>query len=484
MVGVDAVRRRHFARLQVSLVRGVASAVGTLFAAALSTSPAWADTVQSALVDAYKGNPQLNVQRAIARQTDEQVPQALSGYRPHIGATATLGIQSLSTTQKITPTPPGAPAQYFTNNGENLPYSVGITAVQNVFNGFQTANRTRAAESQVSAAQATLRNTEITVLLNALTAYMNVLRDQATVELYKRNVVVLKEELRETRDRFRVGDVTATDISQAESRLAGAETLLLTGEANYQASTAAYQQVIGHKPGKLAPASPVDRFIPGTLEQALAIIDQHPAVVTAMYAVDFADLQVKIAEGALMPQLNLQASAQKAWEPQLDIPQTSSLSAVAQLTMPIYQGGAEYSAVRQNKETIGQRLIELDQARRQVRQAILQAWGQVAATKMQISSTQMTVKTAEQALNGVREEARIGERTTLDVLNAEQELVNARVQVVTAEHDRVVASYTLLAAIGRLLPEVLKLPLAVYDPQVHYHQVRDTWRGLRTPDGK
>lgn len=443
-----------------------------------------AETLESALVDAYQGNPQLNVQRAIVRATDEQVPQALSGYRPRVSATGTLGVQSTSTTSQILPQPPGVPAQYFTNSGENMPYSAGITAVQNIYNGFQTANRTRAAESQVSAARATLQVTQTSVLLNAVTAYMNVLRDYAIVQLYQRNVVVLKQELRETRDRFKVGDVTATDISQAESRLAGAETLLLTGQANYENSASVYQEIIGHKPGKLAPGSPVDRFSPPTLDQAEALTDQNPNVITAMYNVDYADLGVKIAEGALQPQLNLQASAQKAWESQLDVPETYSLSALAQLTIPIYQGGAEFSTVRQTKETAGQRLLELSLARRQVRQAIIQAWSQVAATKLQITSTQVNVKAAENALNGVRKEAIVGQRTTLDVLNAEQELVSARVAVVNAEHDRVVASYTLLATIGRLSPEVLGLQGQTYDPMIHYQQIRDAWTGLRTPDGQ
>jgi outer membrane protein len=447
-------------------------------------SPAVADTIESALAEAYKNYPQLNVQRAIVRETDEQVPQTLAGYRPHATATGSVGVQSLSSTQQLLPQVPGQPAQYLTNSGTNGPYSVGVTVVQNLYNGFQTANRTRAAESQVSAARSTLRNTEQTVLLNALTAYMNVLRDYAILSLYKRNVTVLQEELRETRDRFKVGEVTTTDVSQAESRLASGQTLVLNGQANFDASVASYQQVIGHAPGTLAPGSPVDRFCPPTLDAAFALIDTNPNVIIAMYNVDVAELQVKIAEGALQPTLNLQLSAQKAWEQQLDFPQSSALAATGQLSVPIYQGGAEYSTVRQVKEGVGQRLLELDLARRQIKQAITQAWSQVLATKSEIKSTEIQVKAAEQALNGVRREARVGQRTTLDVLNAEQELVNARVAVVGAERDRVVSSYTLLAAVGRLSPEILSLPVESYDPMVHYHQVRDAWTGLRTPDGK
>lgn len=470
-------------RLKVFTI--VAQLLPATFVSLLTTASAVrADTVDSALIDAYRNNPQLNAQRAVVRETDEQVPQALSGYRPRVSLTGTLGVQSMSTTQQLVPQAAGFPPQYFTNSGENMPYSAGFTAVQNIYNGFQTANRTRAAESQVSAARATLEATEQTVLLNAITAYMDVLRDYAILDLYRRNVVVLKEELRETRDRFRVGDVTATDISQSESRLAGAETLVLTGEANYAASVALYQQVIGHKPGDLAPGSPVDNLSPPSLSQAEALVDQNPNVITAMYNVDYAELGVKVAEGALQPQLNLQLSAQKAWEPQIDITQTYTASALAQLSVPIYQGGAEYSAVRQGKESVGQQRLQLSLARRQVRQAIMQTWSQVASTKLQIVSTEVEVRAAENALNGVRQEALVGQRTTLDVLNAEQELVSDRVAVVTAEHDRVVASYTLLAAEGRLTPEGLGLHIQTYDPMVHYQQVRDAWTGLRTPDGQ
>ena len=445
----------------------------------VASLPAAADTVEWALAAAYQSNPQLNVQRAIVRETDEQVPQALSGYRPRISATATAGMISGSETEYF----PGSPPVVITGNA--LPTaSAGLTAVQILYNGFQNANRTRAAESQVSAARAALQNTEQTVLLNALTAYMNLLRDYASLELQKRNVAVLQQELRQTRDRFKLGDVTATDVSQAESRLGAGETQVLIAQANYETSVAVYRQVIGTQPGKLGPGTPVDRFCPQTLEQALELTDHHPSVILAMYNVDFAQLQIKIAEGALQPTLSLQGSAQQAWNPAIGVSQTTLLQGVGQLSVPIYQGGAEFSAVRQQKEGLGQRLLELELARRQIRQGIAQAWSQFLSSKSQIKTTDIQVKAAENALNGVRREALVGQRTTLDVLNAEQELVNARVAVVTAERDRVVASYTLLAAVGRLSPQVLGLNVESYDPNVHYQQVRDAWVGLRTPDGK
>ena len=164
--------------------------------------------------------------------------------------------------------------------------------------------------------------------------------------------------------------------------------------------------------------------------------------------------------------------------------ETLSASVGAQLSVPIYQGGAEYSTIRQAKETLGQRRLDLDTARDQVQSTVTQAWGQLEAAKAQINATQAQVTAAEVALNGVREEARVGQRTTLDVLNAQQDLVNARVALVTAQRDRVVASYTVLAATGALSPQVLALKIEVYDPVTHYQQVRDVWGGVRTPDGR
>jgi outer membrane protein len=314
---------------------------------------------------------------------------------------------------------------------------------------------------------------------------MNLLRDAAILELQRSNVRVLEAQLRQTRDRFNVGEVTRTDVAQSESRLAAGQSQLLSAQANYTTSQAAYRQVIGVEPGKLAAAAPVDRFLTRTRQEA---IDEgrsnHPSVTTAMYNVEAATLQVRIAEGALYPTLSLQGNVQKSRDSSLNIEEQFSASIVGQLSVRIYQGGGEHATIRQAKELVGQRRLDLDNARDQVQATVVQAWGQLDAAKAQIEATQSQVQAAEIALNGVREEARVGQRTTLDVLNAQQELVNARVALVTAQRDRVVASYTVLAAIGRLSPQLLGLRVSVYDPRIHYHQVRDSWVGVRTPDGK
>ena len=449
-----------------------------------------AETLESALVQAYQNNPTLNSQRASVRATDEGVPQALAGYRPRITITATGGEQSLSTTSKATVSasnPPGSAASYSTQSGYNAPYGAGATITQTIFNGFQTANKTRQAEAQVQAARATLRVTEQTVLLSAVTAYMNLLRDTAILDLQRRNVEVLQEQLRQVRDRFNVGEVTRTDVAQSESRLAAGRSQVLTAESNYKASGATYRQVIGSNPGKLTPGTPVDRFSPHDLPRAVGFASAtHPSVTTAQFNIDAAQLQVKVAEGALYPTMSVQGTVNKNYMGvgNLNTIESYNASVFGTLSVPLYQGGAEYSAIRQAKETLGQKRLDFDASRDQVRQTVVQSWGQLDAAKANIDATTAQVQAAEIALNGVREEARVGQRTTLDVLNAQQELVNARVALVTAQRDRVVASYTLLSAVGRLAPEVLGLHVPVYNAQVHYEQVRDSWAGARTPDGR
>ena len=446
-----------------------------------------ADNLESALAYAYQNNPQLNAQRALVRATDENVPQALSGYRPKITATGNVGIQSLSTRiRNVGSTiPSDAPATYFQQSGENGPYGGGTTITQTLYNGFQTANRTRQAESQVLAARENLRATEQTVLLNAATAYMNLLRDAAILELQHRNVSVLQDQLQQTRTRLDAGNVTATDVYQGESRLAAGRIQLFGAQANYDTSRAVYRQAIGLEPGKLTATSPVDRFLPGNLNAAVAIgTVQHPTVAAAQFNVDVALQQIKVAESALSPTLSLQGNVQQQNSPALATIQSFSASLVGQLSVPIYQGGSEYSAIRQAKETHAQQRLTLDYVRDQARVGVMQYWAQTEASKRSLATATEQVKVTESALNGVSEEARLGQRTTLDVLNAQQELVSARANLLAAQRDRIVNSYSLLAALGRLSPEVLGLHVDAYSAQVHYQQVRDAWFGVRTPDGR
>ena len=452
-----------------SAQRGVLLGAIIVFGLAGSAST---ETIEGALAKAYQNNPQLNAQRAAVRATDEGVSQALSGYRPTVSITGTIGEQFSSSS---------AP----NSTGAVTPRTVGVTANQTIFNGFQTSNRTRQAEQQVLSTREGLRVLVLTVLLNSATSYMDVLRDTANLEVQRSNVRVLDETLGQTRERFRVGEVTRTDIAQAEAQLAAGQSAVLTAQSALATSRANYRQAIGVEPVNLAPGAPVDRFSPRTLPTAIAqAAVENPNVTAAMYGIDVAFLQVKINEGALYPVFAVQASAQQSAMPQLGTASQFAASVNGTLMVPIYQGGQEYSLIRQSTETLGQQRLSLDQVKDQTRQQTIQAWAQMEAAKAQVRSAQSQVVASEAALNGVRAEARIGERTTLDVLNAQQALVNARVALVTAQHDRVVASYAVLAATGRLAPQVLGLPTEVYDPGVHYHQVRDAWIGVHTPDGQ
>jgi outer membrane protein len=459
-----------------------AASVVVLLLAQIGPTPALADTIEAALVRAYQNNPQLNAQRAQVRSTDENVPQALSGYRPKVSVTASAGYQYTDTLT----TSGGSPTQIVRTetHGANPPRSVGLTVTQTLFNGQQTANRTRAAESQVSGSREALRVLEQTVLLNAATIYMDYLRDSAIVEVQKSNVRVLEQTLKQTQDRFNVGEVTRTDVAQSEAQLAAGKTQELTAESNLVTTRSNFRRIIGNEPANEAPGSPVDRFLPATLPAAVELsLVENPNVTSAMYGIDVNFLQVKINEGALLPTVTLQGSVQQAYEQTLITPRSFGASAIAQVSVPVYQGGAEYSLIRQSKENLAQQRLVLETTRDQTRANTVTAWGQLVAGKAQVSSAQSQVTASEVALNGVREEAKAGQRTTLDVLNAQQALVNARVALVTAQHDRVVASYAVLNSVGRLSPQVLNLPTQTYDPSVHYQQVRDSWFGVRTPDG-
>jgi outer membrane protein len=445
----------------------------------ITAGQAAADTLLGALAQAYQVNPQLNSERAIVRQTDEGVPQALSDYRPRVRVIAGVGNQVTSQETAV------GPALTQKDLWWTSPRSIGITAEQKLFNGFQTANRTRAAESNVFAARETLRVIEQTVLLDAATVYMDMVRDAAILEVQRSNVQALGETVRQTRARFKLGEVTRTDVAQAEAQLAAGQSQMLRADSDLTTSKARYRRVIGSNPGRLQPGLPVDHLSPRTLAAAVdAGITANPSVTAAMYGVDVARLQVKVSEGALYPTVALLGNVQRAHDVTGVIPEQSSATVAIGVTIPLYQGGAEYSTIRQSKETLAQRRLDLATTRDQARAAVVQVWGELQAAKAQIKAAQEGVRAAEVALNGVRMEARLGMRTTLDVLIDQQALVNARVNLVTAQHDRVVGSYNLLSAVGRLSPQTLGLPTSIYDPMVHYQQVRDTWRGVRTPDGR
>src|SRR6476659_8737976 len=300
------------------------AAVSVLLLALAAPTPALADTIEAALVRAYQNNPQLNAQRAQVRSTDENVPQALSGYRPRVGVNLSTGYQyqDIQQTQKAVPIHSDPPLQ---------PNSASLTINQTLYNGNQTANRTRVAESQVSGSREALRVLDEAILLSAATIYMDYLRDAAIVEVQKSNVRVLEQTLKQTRDRFNVGEVTRTDVAQSEAQLAAGQTQLLAAEATLTTTKANFRRIIGNDPVNLAPGSPGARFLPAKLPGAVELgLVENPNVTATMFGVDVNYLQVKINEGALLPTVTFQASVQQSYEQTLTIFRSFGASAIAQ----------------------------------------------------------------------------------------------------------------------------------------------------------
>lgn len=439
--------------------------------------PAQSETLAGALARAYQHNPELNAARAGLRATNEGVPQALSGYRPTVTGTGSV------TATSVRVRPDGRP----NNDASNTQSSLQVVISQPLFRGFRTQNSVAQAEAAVAAGRSGLDNTEQNIFVSAVQAYMDVLADRAILRLREQNVAFLDEQVRAARARFDVGEGTRTDVAQANARRAFALAQVSAARAALTTSNAVYRQVIGNDPGQLVTPSPLARGIPATLQGALDdALATHPAIVASRANIDVAQSAVAIAEGALLPSLDLVGTAQRSWQEGGTNPggPNDSLSASLQLSVPIYQGGRTSSQVRQAIETLGQRRLELDVAREQVRAAIYSAFGGLEAARAQIESSAAEVAASRIALDGTIEEQRVGQRTTLDVLDSQEDVINARINEINARRDLVVASYSLASALGRLSAEALGLQVARYDPVEHYDAVRDRWHGLRTPDGR
>lgn len=446
-------------------------------AAWLGAGAARAEDLPEALAKAYQTNPQLNAERARQRATDENVPQALAGYRPQIIASLSAGLQAVRNL---------LPDNTF-QSATLKPWTIGVTVTQTLFNGFKTANSVRVAELQVQSGREALRNVGQGVLLDAVTAYTNVLANQSLVEAQHTNVSFLRETLGVTQRRLKAGDVTPTDTSQAEARLARGLADLNAAEVNLAISRATYTQVIGNPPGQLRPAATVDRYLPRSQDDAVAFATrENPAVTAAGFDVDVASTTIRVAESSLLPTVTLQGNASHSVDSDstLSTFKTDQASVVGQITAPIYDGGTAASQTRQAKELAAQSRQVLDLVRNQARTAAIGAWVANEGAKIAVTASESEVRAATVALQGVQKEAAGGQRTTVDVLNSQADLIAAKARLIGALRDRVIASYTLLSAIGRLDVKTLSLNTPDYLPEVHYHQVRDAWHGLRTPSGQ
>ncbi|MEQ1940766.1 TolC family outer membrane protein [Mesorhizobium sp. CN5-321] len=453
-------------------------------AAVLSPVTASAETIFGALSKAYQNNSQLNSARAGVRVTDEGVAIAKSGYRPTIAGSASI---DYSTTRGPSTSLNGAKGTTHLTTG-----SFGVQIDQTIFDGFQTRNNVAAAEAQVQASNENLRNTEQNILYNAAAAYMDVIRDRQIAVLTEQNLKAMTEQVRAARSRLEVGEGTRTDVAQTEAQRSSAIAQLSAARAQALASAATYRQIVGDDPGKLKAASPLTKLLPRNIDSAFALAaNEHPAILATEHAVDAAAFNVKSAEGALLPQLSASAGVSRSYKDS-NLPgvgndssdYSNSASVGATLTIPLYQGGRVSAQVRQNKESLSQARIEVDVSRDQVRQAVASAWSQYTAARESVDANRALVSAAQLALDGVIEERNVGQRTTLDVLNAQNDVTTAKINLASSEHDVVVASYAIVLAIGHLSVDRLGLQVAVYHPEEHYKAVKDKWYGLRTPDGR
>jgi outer membrane protein len=468
------------------LMMAAAMSAGLLAAA----PQAWAETLNDALAKAYLENPALRAERARQRSTDELVPQALSGWRPTINAQAQITNQRTdvkSFTQPFTNPNTGAvtPGSSQVDGEVDRSEDIAIQLNQPIFRGFRTVNGVKQAEANVEAGRQDLLVQELTILFRTVQAYMNVVRDRQILSLRQQNVTFLREQLRAANERFTVGEITRTDVAQARSSLAQAQGFVASARNNLDSSIANYVRLVGRKPSNLK--YPRIARLPGSLDAAQNVATEiNPNILSAAYNEIAANYNIDVIRGQLLPEINLQATASRTelhgsrqfsggasqdWQ--------TSASVAGVLTVPLYEGGQIYSSVRQAKQLASQRRLLVIETGRGVREGVSIAWANYLASTQLISANRTQVEAARLALEGVQQEYLVGSRTTLDVLNAQQVLVTARISLVQAQADQIVASYDVLASIGKLTARNLKLKVPYYDPEANYRDVRNKWIGLK-----
>jgi outer membrane protein len=416
------------------------------------------------MASAYWNNPQLNAERARQRATDENVPQALAAFRPALNAVSNTG-------------------RTFSGPQQNQTFDAGVSVEQTVFSGFRNVNRLKGAESSVLAGQETLRDAEQIILLDAVTAFMDVVQAQAELNLRGKAVEFYRAQLQSTQSLLNTGEATRVDVSQVNARLASAQSDYYQALATLNSAIATYQQVVGHAPTTMGVARSVDALLPLSVAMALDVaFAQHPTIAAASFAVEIAAADVKVAEGALLPNVTVSGSVTHRDSSVANTTNAGALS--ARLTVPIWDGGANTSRVRATKEVLAQRRLQLDIVRDQVRQNVVSIWGLLDAAKSMVRAADAQASAQQRLLADLIEQRKAGQATTLNVLDGQQGLVTAQISQVEAQHDRVLYSYALLAAMGQLTALRLGLAVDVYQPFDHYDLVRDKLGGIRTPDGR
>lgn len=458
-----------------NLVRSVV--FGAAFAAAgmLLPAAAMADSLFAAMEKAYITNPTLNAARAGQRATDELVPQALSGWRPTIGVQGEVDRTRTTAQDVVIPGAGGDVDSLAVNNATGG--SVSIQLNQPLFRGFETVNRTKSAEARVDAGRQNLLGSEQQVLFDVVQAYMDVYAGRQYVVLRRQDVAALQAQVKAARDRFAVGEITRTDVAQAEARLAEAQSALVNSQSDLARAVASYVQVVGNEPGKLSYPKVVN--IPNSLKTSLDIAGEiNPQLLAQAFVEAAANTDIGVAFSGLLPSANLVVSG-SGEDP--DFNKSRNTSSVAQLSaqvsIPLYESGLIYSQVRQAKQLASQSRIQVIEVARAVRQAVASSWNAYVGLAQIIKNTRTQVNAAQLALNGVQQEYQAGTRTTLDVLDAQRDLVQAQVLQVTAERNRVITGYQLLASIGHLTAREVGLKVPLYDPEENYRRVRNKWIG-------
>jgi len=448
----------------------VATGIGFALAGALGVSSASAQSLEDALAKAYANNPTIAAQRAKARAVDEGVSQALSAYRPTVKMTGQV-------TRQWSQYEPKNPTSK--NYSDSMPKALSLSVSQSVYDP-TAAPGVRAAEAAVQAQRATLGATEQSVLLSAATAYLNVVQYQAVLSLNRNNEQVLRRQLDASNDRFRVGEYTRTDVAQSESRLSSATATRVQAEGQLASAAATFERYIGSKPGELKAVKP--KFsLPKSLDEAIQIaVSNNPNIIAASFQELAQRHAVDKAYGALLPSAALQATGSRTFDAvssgsRLD--HSDSLSIVGQVTIPIYQAGLPEAKVREAKQTANQYRIQMVDYRDQITESTISAWQSLQTARASVDSYKKQIDAARIALDGVRQESQVGSKTVLDVLNQEQELLSARVNLVGSERNEAVASFTLLSALGQLTANRLGLRVTTYDPSANYNQTRDKWSG-------
>lgn len=434
------------------------------------TAEAQKETLEQAWIAAYRNNPSLEAERARLRALDEQVALALSNWRPSIDFTSNVG-------QIYQDIPPqrGLPGATF--SGGSLAY--GIQASQPLFRGFRTLAETKAAKKQVLAARARLAESEQQLMLDAAASFLSLIRDDAILAANRNNEIVLRKKLDETLTRAQLGDLTRTDVDQARSRLARARVATAQARSALMIDRANFKRVVGHEPGTLAkPVLPPDDET--DMDSLLRLAEkQNPSVIAAGYAFDQSNAEIEAGKGALLPELNLVGNASHNYTENYTSPgRYKNAQVMLQLRVPLYEAGADYARIRAAQQTGVQYRMELAEARNRAQETLREAWSAFLAADANIKAASIEIEAAAEALKGVRTEARIGTRTILDELNAEQELLDAKTDLARAEHARSLSALRIRQATGRLTADSLRLHINLYDPQKHYDETHALWIGF------